>query len=92
METRHDTDARARDTAPIFMEPADVAPLTADERDTLRTAFAALAHSGRLFAPATPGEERSPLDPADPSLDVRVRAILDRPLDASDNDMGGPIA
>ncbi len=92
MDTRHDTNARARDAAPIFMESADVAPLTVDERDTLRTAFAALAHSGRLFAPPTPGEIPGPLDPTDPGLDIRVRAILDRPIDARDNDTGGSIA
>ncbi len=93
METRHDTNAPARDDAPIFIEPADDAPLTADERDTLRTAFATLVRSGRpLFAPPTPGEERGPLDPADPSLDARVRAIIDRPLGVSDNDTGEPSA
>jgi hypothetical protein len=82
---------RTHDAGPTFIEPADVAPLTAAERATLQTAFAALVRSGRpLFAPPAPGEIPSPLDPADPGLDARVQAILDRPMDARDDNPGGP--
>jgi len=42
-----------------------------------------------LRAPG-PGETPGPLDPADPGLDDRVRAILDRPRDARADDAGGP--
>ena len=91
MDTTHDTPER--DGRLVFIEPADTAPLTADERATLQTAFAALLRAGRpLFAPLAPGEVPGPLDPTDPGLDDRVRAILDRPLEAGESDMGGPSA
>jgi len=91
MDTPHDTPER--DGRLVFIEPADTAPLTTDERATLQTAFAALLRSGRpLFAPPAPGEIPGPLDPDDPGLDDRVRAILDRPLEAGESDMGGPSA
>ncbi len=91
MDTPHNTPER--DGRPVFIEPADTAPLTAAERATLQTAFAALVRSGRpLFAPPAPGEIPGPLDPTDPGLDERVRAILDRPRDAHDDTTGGPAA
>jgi len=83
-----------RDTGPLFSEPAAPVPLTADERATLQTAFAALVRSGRpLFAPPAPpapGAASRPLDPADPGLETRVRAILDR--SPSEGEEGGPVA
>ena len=91
MDTPHDTPER--DGRLVFIEPAATAPLTADECATLQTAFAALLRSGRpLFAPPAPGEVPGPLDPLDPTLDVRVCAILDRPLETGESDAGGPIA
>ncbi len=91
MDTPHDTPER--DGRLVFIEPADTTPLTPDERATLQTAFAALLRSGRpLFAPPAPGEIPGPLDPDDPGLDDRVRAILDRPLETGESDAGGPIA
>jgi len=91
MDTPHDTPER--DGRLVFIEPADTAPLTAAERATLQTAFAALLGTGRpLFAPPAPGEIPGPLDPADPALDDRVRAILDRPPVLGESDAGGPIA
>jgi len=91
MDTPHDTPER--DGRLVFIEPADTAPLTADERATLQTAFAALLRSGRpLLAPPTPGAVPGPLDPDDPALDDRVRAILDRPLEVGESDAGGPSA
>ncbi len=91
MDTTHDTPER--DGRLVFIEPAATAPLTADERATLQTAFAALLRSGRpLFAPPAPGAVPGPLDPDDPGLDARVRAILDRPLETGESDAGGPIA
>ena len=91
MDTPHATPER--DGRLVFIEPADTAPLTAAERATLQTAFAALLRSGRpLFAPPAPGEVPGPLDPLDPTLDVRVCAILDRPLETGESDAGGPIA
>ncbi len=83
-----------RDTGPLFSEPAAPVPLTADERATLQTAFAALVRSGLPpFAPPAPGaaSPRSrPLDPADSGLEARVRAILARSL--SEGETGGPVA
>ena len=91
MNTRQDN--TERDGRPVFIEPADTAPLTAAERATLQTAFAALVRSGHpLFAPPAPGAIPGPLDPADPGLDARVQAILDRPRDAHDDTAGGPAA
>ena len=91
MDTTPDT--RARDTGPLFMEPADTAPLTADERATLQMAFAALLRSGRpLFAPPAPGEVPGSLAPNDPGLDDHVRTILDRPTRTDALDEQGPIA
>ncbi len=91
MDTTHDTPER--DGRLVFIEPAATAPLTADERATLQTAFAALLRSGRpLFAPPAPGAVPDPLDPDDPALDDRVRAILDRPLETGESDAGGPSA
>ena len=91
MDTTHDTPER--DGRLVFIEPAATAPLTADERATLQTAFAALLRSGRpLFAPPAPGAVPGPLDPDDTGLDARVRAILDRPLETGESDAGGPIA
>ncbi len=91
MDTPHDIPER--DGRPVFIEPADTAPLTAAERATLQTAFAALVRSGRpLFVPPAPGAIPGPLDPADPGLDARVQAILDRPRDARAGDTGGPAA
>jgi len=86
-----DTTPDPRDTGPLFSEPADTAPLTAAERATLQTAFAALVRSGLpLFAPPAPGAVPGPLDPADPGLEARVRAILDR--SPSEGEEGGPVA
>jgi len=62
MDTTHATPAR--DGRLVFIEPADTAPLTAAERATLQTAFAALLRSGRpLFAPPAPDAVPGPLDP-----------------------------
>ncbi len=81
----------SRDTGPLFSEPAAPVPLTAAERATLQTAFAALVRSGLpLFAPPAPGAASCPLDPADPGLEDRVRAILDHSL--SEGKEGGPVA
>ncbi len=91
MDTPHATPAR--DGRLVFIEPAATAPLTAAERATLQTAFAALLGAGRpLFAPPAPGAVPGPLDPTDPALDDRVRAILDRPTRADEPDTGGPRA
>ncbi len=80
-----------RDTGPLFSEPAAPVPLTAAERATLQTAFAALVRSGLpLFAPPAPGATSRPLDPSDPGLEARVRAILDHSL--SEGEEGGPVA
>ncbi len=91
MDTTHDIPER--DGRLVFIEPADTAPLTAAERATLQTAFAALLRSGcPLFAPPASSEIPGPLDPDDPGLDDRVRAILDRPLEGGESDTGGPRA
>jgi len=84
-------DAHARDTGPLFSEPAAPIPLTAAERATLQTAFAALVRSGLpLFAPPAPAAPSRPLDPADPDLEARVRAILAR--SPREGEEGGPVA
>ncbi len=86
-----DTTPDPRDTGPLFSEPATPVPLTAAERATLQTAFAALVRSGLpLFAPPAPGTIPGPLDPADLGLEARVRAILARSL--SEGEEGGPVA
>jgi len=89
-----DTTPDPRDTGPLFIEPAATAPLTAAERATLQTAFAALVRSGLpLFAPPAPpapGAAARPLDPADPGLEARVRALLDRSI--GETEERGPVA
>ncbi len=86
-----DTTPDPRDTGPLFSEPAAPVPLTTAERATLQAAFAALVRSGLpLFASPAPGAVPPPLDPADPGLEDRVRAILDRSLGQTEE--GGPVA
>jgi len=53
--------------------------LTDDERDTLQTAFATLVRAGRpLFGTAPEEGAGALIDPADPGLNTRVHAILNR--------------
>jgi len=53
--------------------------LTDEERATLQTAFAALVRSGRpLFGPVPEEGAGALIDPADPGLNTRVSAILNR--------------
>jgi hypothetical protein len=105
MDTPHD--APAHHGGLIFIEPAATAPVTADGCATLQTAFAALLRprvaTGRPAAPPRrhgppplrapgPGETPGPLDPADPGLDDRVRAILGLPTRTDAPDERRPIA
>lgn len=69
--------------------------LSDDDRDTLRTAFAALVRSGRpLFGPADEAGADALIDPADPGLNTRVAAIVHRdtgprPLDPGESEDTG---
>ncbi len=76
MDRIHDTD---RDGDMVYVGRFGDAELTDDDRDTLQAAFAALVRSGRpLFGPAPEKGAGALIDPADPGLNTRVAAILDR--------------
>ncbi len=75
--------------------------LTDEERGTLQTAFAALVRAGRpLFGPVPEEGAGALIDPADPGLNTRVSAILNRDVgprllesdDAGDEDHGDGVA
>ncbi|HET8627464.1 MAG TPA: hypothetical protein VFL91_08595 [Thermomicrobiales bacterium] len=68
-----------RDGGLVYAGRFGDAELTDDDRDTLRTAFAALVRSGRpLFGPVPEEGADALIDPADPGLNTRVAAIVQR--------------
>jgi len=77
MDHRHDDTDRDEGLASVGRFGDE--ELTDEERATVQAAFAALVRAGRpLFGPVPEEGEGALIDPADPGLNTRVAAILDR--------------